>query len=95
MRVKKKEIIKKNKKVHFKRRLKERYGIECNSKIIGKITEIIQTFECEYYYKGSCSRLFCLLDFCGRILYLVYDCKRHIPLTALPLNNFFDIWRIK
>lgn len=87
--------IKKYKKSHFKHRIKERYGIYINRKDIKKIIEIIQRFNCEYYEKESCSRLHCLIDFRGRILYIVYDTKRHVPLTALPREIFFDQWRIK
>ena len=82
------------KKIHFKRRMLERYDLLINSKDIFKIT-----YKCfsDYLYciEESSSRRLVLIEYKGKIIYVVFDVRHRTPITAKPRHNFFDLFRLK
>jgi hypothetical protein len=81
-------------KWHFRKRAYERYGIRLRKKDIAQIRDIIENGEYLYKYLRTYTRWYYLIDFYGKIIYLIYDRKRHVPVTALPRENFFNMWRL-
>ena len=86
--------VRKWKKIHFKQRLKERYGIWCNRFDIKELNHIVST--CRYIdsIKQSNTRLKVLLAFMGEIVYIIYDTYHKTPCTALPLESYVHEFRI-
>ena len=81
-------------KWHFRKRIKERYRISVNKRDIAQIRDMIEKGKYLYKHPRTYTRWYYLIDFYGRIVYLVYDRKRHVPVTALPRENFFNMWRL-
>lgn len=75
--------IKHKRKEHFKQRMKERYGMIVNSKDIACIRDMIRIGKCFDKTWVSRNRLKCRIKFQGIIIYLIFDVKRKIPITAL------------
>lgn len=82
-------------KSHFRRRMLDRYGLTITSKDFKLIKQIVRGSKYISYEKQTCSRALCLIDLQGVIVYIIWDRKRGVPITALPRKAFFDKWRIR
>ena len=78
---------KKNKKecqqLHFIKRVRQRYDIECDMGLIRGIVAKIQRGESVFVERQSCRITVHDLYICGRGIRVVYDGLRKVPVTAL------------
>lgn len=87
-------LVKRKRKTHFKTRLKERYGISFTRRDMNQIKRKMQDNNCEYIMRISISKTALLVEFKGKIIYIIYSKTSNTFITALPLSNFFDMFRM-
>lgn len=71
--------------LHFKSRLKERYGIELNRQDRLDIVNLIQANDSRFFFlRRETTRLrWWVVDYKGKLFPVVYDANRHVLVTAL------------
>jgi hypothetical protein len=86
--------VRRFKKAHFKSRLWYRYELLCNRRDIKNLIKKIESGEVIDYKVQSNTKVLVLVEFLGKIVYLVYSLKHRTPITALPLKNYIRQFRI-
>lgn len=76
-----------NCKRHFKRRAKERYGLDINQKDLKRIIRMIQKGRCEILEKQSNRVTVYEVNYKGERMPVAYDHNRGVPITALPQDD--------
>ena len=79
---------------HFKRRLKERYGLEANRHDVHDIVYLIQTQKCNFVMKQSNRITVWDVPFKGEKVRIVYDKVRKAPVTALLMVHLYPGRRV-
>lgn len=78
-------------KIHFGKRLKDRYGIECTEKIIQSVITQIRTHRSIRIERISLTKMVHGVKIDGRDVIVMYSTTRGIPITALPSSC--DSWK--
>ena len=74
-------------RVHFKKRLRERYGVRCNQDLYRSFVGQIKRGASTLILKQSNTRSVHEIRYNGRPIWVVYDLKRKELCTALPYNT--------
>jgi hypothetical protein len=75
-------------KIHFKKRFKERVGIECSRNFYNEIFSSIKNHRSIFLYKNS-NRIFCYLIIINEKKFIiVYDKFRDVLVTLIPEDKF-------
>jgi hypothetical protein len=74
-------------KIHFKNRMLQRYGIEVNRSLFNQFVRQIQNGETLYYYKQTNTKTVHYISYEGEILPIIYDKLNKNLVTVLPKNN--------
>lgn len=75
-----------SRKMHFKKRILERYSLKINSKDIARITT---KCHCDFLlcWKQSQKKRLLVIEYMGQIIFLAFQIKLNVPITALPIEN--------
>lgn len=71
-------------RIHFKRRLRERYGIRINRNAYRELVDRVLLGETTYIFKQSNTRTIHRMIICNKSVIVVYDSMRRELVTALP-----------
>ena len=87
-------------RLHFKKRMSERYGLDISRENIVRIVKIIQRNQSIFTIKQSNTRSIHFISYADRVIPMVYDKLRKELVTALPATKFGNIiemleWRKK
>jgi len=81
-------------KIHFKYRVKQRYGLDINRLQRIEIIKMIQHGEAKFLNHQSRRVSKFIVEFKGTQMIVIYDKKRKTLVTALPINNQTQIGRM-
>ena len=73
-------------RIHFKRRLEERYGITCNRNIYRFLLNQVHGGDARFLKKQSNAKIIYEVYFCGDPIWVAYDKERREFRTALVLG---------